>query len=138
MFSNLKLGQKAFLLVGIPLVFELLFIAVLYSLLQETEVEIQKATQSRQVISKLNRIYINIFEGVFHARSSSLYTVRLRETQELIDRTNNNLNELEDLVLDRPKDLKSVRSLKKHIQEGMLQAFEARKVQHREKDRPVF
>lgn len=130
MFSSLKLGQKAYLLVGIPLVFELVFIAVLFGLLQETEAEVQKATESRKVISKLNRIYINIFEGVFHARSSSLYTVRLRETKELIDRTNKNLDDLEDLSLDRPEDLKSVRKLKKNIQEGMLTAFEARKVQH--------
>ena len=52
---QLKISHKGFILVLVPLVFELVFLIVLSVLLQQAEVEVQRQVRSKAIILKLTQ-----------------------------------------------------------------------------------
>ncbi len=55
--AKLKLSHKALILVAVPLVFELGFVATLSELLNEAEREAQREAESRTIVSHINKLY---------------------------------------------------------------------------------
>lgn len=53
---NLKLSHQGFILVLIPLIFELIFLALLTALLGQAEIEVQKQIRSKAVIAQANTL----------------------------------------------------------------------------------
>lgn len=53
---QLKISHKGFILVLVPLVFELVFLIVLSVLLQQAEVEVQRQVRSKAIISQANAL----------------------------------------------------------------------------------
>jgi hypothetical protein len=53
---NLKISHKGFILVLVPLVFELVFLIILSVLLQKAEEEVQRQVRSKAIISQANAL----------------------------------------------------------------------------------
>ncbi len=53
---NLKIVHKGAILVLVPLLFELVFLAVLTELLHRAEVEVQRQVRSKAIISQANTL----------------------------------------------------------------------------------
>jgi signal transduction histidine kinase len=53
---NLKLGHKALILVVVPVLFEFIFVGVLFGLLRQAEYEVWKETHAKTVISEANDV----------------------------------------------------------------------------------
>ncbi len=62
MHLNLRLIHKGLILVSLPLAFELLFVGVLFNLLNQAEQEIARELHARAVVSQINKIMQNIME----------------------------------------------------------------------------
>ncbi len=54
---RLKLSHKGLILVAIPLIFELGFVATLYQMLNEAEIEVQKEARARAISKELNKLH---------------------------------------------------------------------------------
>ncbi len=54
---RLKLSHKGLILVAIPLIFELGFVATLYQMLNETEKEVQREARARAISKELNKLH---------------------------------------------------------------------------------
>jgi len=76
----LKLSHKAIILVAVPLVFELVFVAILASLLHQAETEALAAERSREVMSGVNHL-----SKLMQEAGITLYTIRNSSSPELVD-----------------------------------------------------
>lgn len=63
---RLNLKQKGLLMVSAPLLFEALFILILFAFLEIAENKANKETQSRLVLQEVNNISKNIFDSASH------------------------------------------------------------------------
>lgn len=61
---NLKLSHKGMILVSVPLFFELVFLAMLASLLHQSELETARATRSREIISHANALTKMYYDSI--------------------------------------------------------------------------
>jgi signal transduction histidine kinase len=74
---SLKLSQQAFVLIGVPIAFELLFIAVLCYLLNNAELEAKQASHAKEVIAASEEIISTMVRG-----SLSLFLYRTTSSKE--------------------------------------------------------
>lgn len=96
---NLKLSQKAFILIAVPLLFELVFVTTLYVLMKKAQDQSTKAEHSRMVIVKADQLGKKFYDaGVAFAA----YKV-----------TRNQLfgNRYQKLSSELPDDLKELRTM---------------------------
>lgn len=105
MRPGLKLSHKLFLLVAVPLAFELGFVAVLNNLLEEAEHEREREAQARAIIARVNEVHRIAFTAITDIASFRVlgsddaeerHVVSLRESFE------REVPELERLVKDKP------------------------------------
>jgi len=111
MLSRIKLGQKALLLVGLPLAFELCFAVVMFSLMHEAEQDVLLTNRTQTVVSHINKIFIDVFEVAVAAKTSSSSGMQVAETAELIKHLREELLDLEDLCSDIPAHVKRVQGV---------------------------
>lgn len=74
---NLKLSQQAFVLIGVPIAFELLFIFVLCYLLNNAELETRRASHAKDVIAGSEEIISSMVRG-----SMALFLYRTTSSKE--------------------------------------------------------
>lgn len=111
MLSRIKLGQKALLLVGLPLAFELCFAVVMFSLMHEAEQDVLLTNRTQTVVSHINKIFIDVFEVAVAAKTSSSSGMQVAETAELIKHLREELLDLKDLCSDIPAHVKRVQGV---------------------------
>lgn len=104
---NLKLSHKGLILVSVPLFFELLFLGVLATLLNQAEMEKAKADHSRQIVSHCNTLVRLLYDaGTTIAgltlTGSKMFSERYEQVIEQIPQEFHSLN---DLVKTEPARL---------------------------------
>jgi signal transduction histidine kinase len=111
---SLTLKQKAFILVGLPLIFELLFIGYLFHLLNEAEREVQRQWHARAVVDCCNGIMIDVYNsrGEFVSRripgAAQIRHIERHIVPSLMAR----VDKLLELVKDKPDEYQAALALK--------------------------
>jgi len=111
---NLTLQQKAFILVGLPLTCQLLFITWSFHLLNETEREVKKQWHTRAVIDCCNTIMTEVYLSRGRFKSKGLPSpdqIRAIEN-EIVPAINAKVGELLKLVEGSPAEYKAAELLK--------------------------
>ena len=118
MRTGLRLSHKGILLIAVPLAFELVFILVLYQLMQKSELEAARASHYKAVTSETNKIVTGIYEGM-----STLVTYHLSNTADIskhytdvIAEIPQRLAVLKELVADDAYQTKTLKELEPDVQ----------------------
>jgi len=102
---NLKLSQKIFLLIAVPLLFELVFVATLHVLMKKAQDERARAEHSLMVITKSDQLVRKFYEigvalAAYKVTRSRLFGNRY---QSLSAELPNDLVELKRMVIENPE-----------------------------------
>lgn len=143
MLSKLSISQKGLVLVSVPILFELLFIAALVFSLNKAENEAWKEAHSRAVVSEANNL-----SGLFYQATSVLISygvVQSESTKELFLATEKRIRErirfLSLLLAENKNPGKSIEALKKtsdhalHLMESTVAQFENQDLKNAQLDR---
>jgi PAS domain S-box-containing protein len=131
---RLKLSHKGLILVAIPLIFELGFVATLYQMLNETEKEVQREARARAISKELNKLHSLMTQqaagisgygliGTFsmakrYQHASDLIPEVFRELKRLVAGNAEEEKKVDDLEIFLSGALKDFRSVKQMIDSG--------------------
>jgi PAS domain S-box-containing protein len=110
---NLKLSHKGLILVSVPLIFELIFLATLTALLRQAEIEVQRQVRSKAIISQANTLSKLFYDagvamGGYSITKSPLFSDRY---DKIVRQIPQDLNELKSLVGDNPRQQQILQNL---------------------------
>lgn len=102
---SLKISHKGIILVSVPLIFELIFLATLTYLLRQAEVEVQRQVRSKAIISQANTLSKLFYDagvamGGYSITKSPLFSDRY---DKIVRQIPQDLLELKTLVGDNPR-----------------------------------
>lgn len=99
-FTNLRMFQKGLVIVGIPLVFELIFLSILIFLQLESEKRTEEVTRSRETISAANGLSKLYYDGAkaMLAYSATRAEIARRDFEDTIGKIQGQLDKLKDLT----------------------------------------
>lgn len=136
MTISLTLKQKAFILVGLPLTFQILFISYLFHLLNETELEVKRQWHSRAVVDCCNGIMTDVYQSRANFQSRRFPgPAQIRYIEDhIVPSLLARVERLLELVKDRPaekqaaealmavchEDIQTLQDLKRNILEDPL------------------
>lgn len=131
---RLKLSHKGLILVAIPLIFELGFVATLYQMLNETEKEVQREARARAISKELNKLHSLMTQqaagisgyGLIgtssmanrYQRASDLIPEVFQELKKLVSGNAEEERKVDDLQIFLTGALKDFRSVKQMIDSG--------------------
>ncbi|MBS1954944.1 MAG: HAMP domain-containing histidine kinase [Cyanobacteria bacterium SZAS-4] len=118
---NLKITQMGFILVGIPLVFELVFVGILAYRMQQAEIEIKKQAATKQILFITGSLGILAGQAAgylagYSRMPSRYFRTRYRST---VKQWSERYHELEILLADDPKHLKILNDTKPSFLKGI-------------------
>lgn len=133
---SLTLKQKAFILVGLPLTFQILFISYLFHLLNETELEVKRQWHSRAVVDCCNGIMTDVYQSRANFQSRRFPgPAQIRYIEDhIVPSLLARVEKLLELVKDKPaekqaaealmsvchEDIQTLQDLKRNIMEDPL------------------
>ena len=125
---NLKISHKGFILVLVPLVFELVFLIILSVLLQKAEEEVQRQVRSKAIISQANALSKLFYDagvamGGYSITKSPLFSDRY---DKIVRQIPMDLTELSNLVGDNDKQQQILVRLKTITSDGLKILGEAK------------
>ncbi|HMY52921.1 MAG TPA: CHASE3 domain-containing protein, partial [Candidatus Obscuribacter sp.] len=125
---NLKISHKGFILVLVPLVFELVFLIILSVLLQKAEEEVQRQVRSKAIISQANVLSKLFYDagvamGGYSITKSPLFSDRY---DKIVRQIPMDLTELSNLVGDNDKQQQILVRLKTITSDGLKILGEAK------------
>jgi PAS domain S-box-containing protein len=125
---QLKISHKGFILVLVPLVFELVFLIVLSVLLQQAEFEVQRQVRSKAIISQANALSKLFYDagvamGGYSITKSPLFSDRY---DKIVRQIPLDLQELQGLVGDNDKQQVILGRLKTITTDGLKILGEAK------------
>lgn len=125
---NLKISHKGFILVLVPLVFELVFLIILSVLLQKAEGEVQRQVRSKAIISQANALSKLFYDagvamGGYSITKSPLFSDRY---DKIVRQIPMDLTELSNLVGDNDKQQQILVRLKTITSDGLKILGEAK------------
>ncbi len=94
---SLQLKHKALILVAVPLLFELIFVASLTVLLRQAETETLRESHSKLILAESNSVLRNFIDA-----GMALYMYQLSDSQTFLER-------FQDLSLSVPEKIKTLR-----------------------------
>ncbi len=131
---RLKLSHKGLILVAIPLLFELGFVATLYQMLNETEREVRREARARAISKELNKLHSLMTQqaagisgygliGTFgmaqrYQRASELIPEVFKELKQLVAGNKEEERKVDDLEAFLNSAVSDFRSVKKMIDSG--------------------
>ena len=125
---NLQLSHKGIILVSVPLILELVFIAVLSILLHQAEVEVQRQIRSKAIISQANALSKLFYDagvamGGYSITKSPLFSDRY---DKIVRQIPEDLTELKQLVGDNPRQQQILKNLAVITETGLKILGEAK------------
>jgi PAS domain S-box-containing protein len=125
---NLQLSHKGIILVSVPLILELVFIAVLSILLHQAEVEVQRQIRSKAIISQANALSKLFYDagvamGGYSITKSPLFSDRY---DKIVRQIPEDLTELKTLVGDNPRQQQILKNLAVITETGLKILGEAK------------
>ena len=126
--ASLSLSQRGLILVTVPLIFEIVFVAALAFLLNESERESDRATRAAAVRSAINTLIDDLY-GIKNpikamVGGKSKGTISPQEQLSIIRQ---DTQRLRLLVRDNPKQLEIIERADKEVQSGLELLSEAQK-----------
>lgn len=123
---NLKLAHKGLILVAVPLIFQLIFVGILWHLLQQAEYEREREAHAREVVTYLNKLLRGLVEmggglASYNITDSPEYLTNYNEVTDQLPR---DFQQLWELVKDDPEASQSVKRMEALINEGVKQTHE--------------
>ena len=118
---DLNLGQKAVILVAVPLVFELVFVGILAGLLRQSEAETFKERHARAMVAESNSLLKNFMDGgiLVHLYVSTKKESFLQRQQEICEEIPAQFRSLKIMAADSPRTKESVERLEKACRKGL-------------------
>jgi len=115
MQPGLKLSQKVFFLVAVPLCVQLTFVSMLGRLLDETEVEREKEVRAREIIHHVNQIHRLIIGYIAGVTAEGLIGTgrKMEATYSLREGFEREVPPLERLLADNPQEMNHLRELQR-------------------------
>lgn len=115
MQPGLKLSQKVFFLVAVPLCVQLTFVSMLGRLLDETEKEREKEVRAREIIHHVNQIHRLIIGYIAGVTAEGLIGggSRMEATYSLREGFEREVPPLEKLLKDNPVEMNHLRELQR-------------------------
>ncbi|MCC7531345.1 MAG: PAS domain S-box protein [Candidatus Melainabacteria bacterium] len=115
MQPGLKLSQKVFFLVAVPLCVQLTFVSMLGRLLDETEKEREKEVRAREIIHHVNQIHRLIIGYVAGVTAEGLIGggKKMEATYSLREGFEREVPPLEKLLKDNPVEMDHLRELQR-------------------------
>jgi PAS domain S-box-containing protein len=125
---NLQLSHKGIILVSVPLILELVFIAILSVLLHQAEVEVQRQIRSKAIISQANALSKLFYDagvamGGYSITKSPLFSDRY---DKIVRQIPEDLTELKQLVGDNPHQQQILKNLAVITETGLKILGEAK------------
>lgn len=110
---NLKLSHKGLILVAVPLIFEVIFLATLTYLLRQAEIEVQRQVRSKAIISQANTLSKLFYDagvamGGYSITKSPLFSDRY---DKIVRQIPQDLDELKNLVGDNARQQQILQNL---------------------------
>lgn len=123
-----KISQKGFILVLVPLAFQMVFLIVLSVLLQQSEVEVQRQIRSKAIISRSNALSKLFYDagvamGGYSITKSPLFADRY---DKIVRQIPVDMEELKEEVGDNPKQQLIVARLQTITAKGVKLLGEAK------------
>lgn len=108
---NLKLSHKAFILIAVPLLFELVFVGALALLWQSAEQEATNDMRSKDIIAKANTIATETEEAfiTLYSYNKDPDAIALERYRSKMQDIKDNLNALAEMTADRPSEIELVK-----------------------------
>jgi len=100
---NINLSQKGLILVSIPLIFELVFVATLAILEAETEREAKRAFHSAKISDGTNKLVRDLFEIAAVTRGELLNRLTGKNFAAAVHQVRGDLHDLQEAVKDNPE-----------------------------------
>lgn len=118
---ELKLGQKAVILVALPLIFELIFVGILVGLLRQSEAETFKERHARAMVAESNSLLKNFMDGgiLIHLYVSTKKDSFLQRQQEICEEIPKQFRSLKIMAADSPRTKESVERLENACRKGL-------------------
>lgn len=115
MQPGLKLSQKVFFLVAVPLCVQLTFVSMLGKLLDETEKEREKEVRAREIIHHVNQIHRLIIGYIAGVTAEGLIGTgrKMEATYSLREGFEREVPPLEKLLADNPQEMNHLRELQR-------------------------
>ncbi|HNB23323.1 MAG TPA: PAS domain S-box protein [Candidatus Melainabacteria bacterium] len=115
MQPGLKLSQKVFFLVAVPLCVQLTFVSMLGKLLDETEKEREKEVRAREIIHHVNQIHRLIIGYIAGVTAEGLIGTgrKMEATYSLREGFEREVPPLERLLSDNPEEMNHLRQLQR-------------------------
>ncbi len=115
MQPGLKLSQKVFFLVAVPLCVQLTFVSMLGRLLDETEKEREKEVRAREIIHHVNQIHRLIIGYIAGVTAEGLIGggSRMEATYSLREGFQREVPPLEKLLKDNPVEMNHLKELQR-------------------------
>ncbi len=110
---NLKLSHKGLILVAVPLIFEVIFLATLTYLLRQAEIEVQRQVRSKAIISQANTLSKLFYDagvamGGYSITKSPLFSDRY---DKIVRQIPQDLDELKNLVGENSRQQQILQNL---------------------------
>lgn len=120
MQPGLKISQKVFFLVAVPLCVQLTFVTTLGNLLDQTEKERQKEARAREIIEHVNQIHRLIIGYIAGVTAEGLIGTgsKMEATYSLREGFAREVPPLEKLLADNPKEMRHLRQLQQKAGES--------------------
>jgi PAS domain S-box-containing protein len=115
---RLNLSQKGIILVSIPLVFELIFVATLAVLEMQTEQEVARAFQAARISDGTNRIVRDLFEIGAVTKAELFSTLSSESYKNAVKHVREDMEELVQAVRDDPSEREIVQRTKDAAEEA--------------------
>jgi signal transduction histidine kinase len=119
---NLKLTHKGFILVCVPLLFELAFIAVLYGMFKHAEYERARADHARSMVGESGEILRDLYNAgtavvAYRLLRNKSYSNRFSEN---IERVNAHVNNLKRLAGKDRREAELVARIEEGVNKGLV------------------
>ncbi|HEY9785426.1 MAG TPA: ATP-binding protein [Candidatus Obscuribacterales bacterium] len=124
---NLTLSRKALILVAVPLLFELTFVAALVYLLQQAEVEREREAHARDVTNQINYSLRLLLDGgtasvIYHLSGNPQVQARYRRSLQQFPKE---MRKLGLMVRDHPNELEALLKMEVLFNETLQHLQEA-------------
>jgi PAS domain S-box-containing protein len=127
MALNLTLTQKGLLLVSVPLVFEMGFVAYLWGVVEKADREIERQEHSRVLLQHMNSLTRKLVDAGTTAGSYSC-PIFLGTYSEALAATTDEFKSLEEVTKDNPEEARIVKQVELLADQGRSLVSQGRKL----------
>lgn len=128
--SKLKLSQQGLVLIAVPLLFEMVFVATLAVLLKQAEQDVSREAHSRTVVSESNNLMQHFFDA-----GSAIYAYKLTKSpmfathyDEIAQQIPDEIRSLKRILIDNPHQEEAIQRVEAIGNKGIESLSAAKRI----------